>query len=48
MMPSDAMSFPLMTERLYLEILESTLEQQHQAFSTPGAAWQAHLCDGAA
>jgi hypothetical protein len=43
MMSSDATPFSFMTDRLYLEIPESALEQRHQAFSTPGATWQAHL-----
>ncbi|HEY9619330.1 MAG TPA: DUF1822 family protein [Crinalium sp.] len=40
---SDAIPFPWMTDRLYLEIPEVALEQPNQAFSTPGATWQAHL-----
>ena len=41
-MPSDAMPLSVLTDRLYLEIPES-VGQQNPAFSTLGAAWQAHL-----
>ena len=42
MMSSGAMPFSLMTDRLYLEIPEF-VQEQNQAFSTPGRVWQAHL-----
>ncbi|MBW4662511.1 MAG: DUF1822 family protein [Drouetiella hepatica Uher 2000/2452] len=41
-MSSDAIPLAAITDRLYLEIPQ-VAEQQHQAFSTPGADWQAHL-----
>ena len=43
MMSSDAMPVSAMTDRFQLEIPESALEQQNQAFSTAGTAWQARL-----
>jgi Protein of unknown function (DUF1822) len=43
MMSSEAMPVSLITDRLYLEIPESALGEQIQAFSTPGTAWQARL-----
>ncbi|NJR65572.1 MAG: DUF1822 family protein [Leptolyngbyaceae cyanobacterium CRU_2_3] len=42
-MSSGATPFSFMNDRLYLEIPESALEPQNQAFSSPGAAWQARL-----
>jgi hypothetical protein len=42
-MSADTTPCSLMTDRLYLEIPESALEQQNQTFSTPGATWQARL-----
>ncbi len=43
MMSSDAMPLSAMIDRFQLEIPESVLEHQNQAFSTSGAAWQARL-----
>ena len=42
MMSSDAMPLSVITDRLYLEI-PNAVERPHQAFSTPGSAWQARL-----
>lgn len=43
MISSNAIPISCITDPLELEIPESALEQQKQAFSTPGTAWQAHL-----
>ena len=43
MMSSDAMPVSAMIDQVQLEIPESALEPQNQAFSTAGTAWQARL-----